>query len=47
LHVGAVVEEPFQSGWAQVHVKNVWKIFFIKRFTLTMDPIIIALLKRI
>ena len=37
----------FKVGGAVVDVKNLWKIFFIKQFTLTMDPILIVLLKHI
>jgi len=36
------------SRWgSQVHVKKTWTTFFIKRFTLTMDAILIVLLKLI
>jgi len=35
----------FQSGGAQVHVKKSWKFFFIKQVALTIDPILIVLLK--
>jgi len=44
MHSWPVVEEPFSKWGAQVNVKRTMGNFFIKRFTLTMDPILIALL---
>jgi len=34
----------FEVGGTQAHVKKLWKMFFNKRITLTMDPMSIALL---
>ena len=44
------VVEPWRNlceRGAQMHVKKLWKTFFIKRFTLTIEPMLIALLKPI
>jgi len=36
--MAAVAEKPFLKWGAQSHVKKTMENFFIKRFTLTMDP---------
>jgi len=43
--VSSVVEEPFSKWGHKRKSKKLWKIFFIKRLTLTMDPIRTSLSK--
>jgi len=46
ISLPTVMEEHFPMWGAQVHVKKTMESFF-KRFLLTMDPILIVLLKHI